>query len=432
MIRVILDGLVKRHGRVSAVDRASLEIRPRELTFVVGPADAGKTTLARLIAGLETPDDGEIYFDDRIVHAVPAEERRVALVVRDGALWPGLSAGENVGYPLKLRKEPRASRRARVAEMLTSMRIDSLAEKRPDQLSPSQRLRVALARALVTAPELLILDEPFEPFDARTAEEFRDDLRRIQIDHDVTTLVLTRNAREALSVADRLAVMDLGKIVQVGPPDDVYNHPADAFVARYLGPINLLQGQVDAHESSIKGEVVVRTPLGRLVGRSTANSLTAGTPVTIAIRPETSLPRAGDSLRLEPVSCDSRAARLSRRASTNPSPRTWRLACHRPGLAKPVGPGPRRPGADALRSTGIRRRPARQVFRPGPARLLISVSFVFAHDVDVAMSPFGAQAKFRAEPVERSRAVETDVGGIFLVVPGPESCPGDDQFRHDA
>jgi len=284
MIRVTLDGLVKRWDRESVVDQASLEIRPGELTYLLGPSGAGKTTLARLIAGLDSLDAGEIYFDQRLVHTLPPAARRVGLVFQDDALWPLMTVAENVAYPLKLLGQTRAERRDRVAEMLSVMRIDSLATKQPGQLSGLQRQRVALARALVAKPELLILDEPLGRLETRVRDELREEIRRIHIEEDVTTLVLTNDAREALALAERLAVMDLGRIVQVGTPQEVYNRPIDAFVARFLGQTNLLQGHVESADS--KGEVVVRTPFGRMVGQSANGSIAAGSPVTVSIRPE--------------------------------------------------------------------------------------------------------------------------------------------------
>jgi ABC-type Fe3+/spermidine/putrescine transport system ATPase subunit len=287
MIRVIIEGLVKRFGQIAAVEDVSLELRPGEVTYVLGPAGAGKTTLARLLTGLETPDDGEIYLGDRMVQSLPPDKRNVGMVFEDLALWPTLTVAENVGYPLKVRKLSRQDRRRRVGEALSAVRIDSLAGRRPEQLTAPQRLRAALARALVTEPELLVLDEPLRRLDPRVRDEAADDLRRAHAETGLTMLVLSEEPAEALSLADCLAVMDLGRIIQSGKPQELYNRPIDVFVARLLGPTNLLQGQVESHAIDMTNEVVIRTPLGRLIGQTIPGMTTQGSPVTISVRPET-------------------------------------------------------------------------------------------------------------------------------------------------
>ncbi len=287
MLRVQIEGLIKRYAGVAALDGVSMELRPGELAFVLGPPGAGKSTLARLIAGLDRPDDGEIFFNDRMVQEVPARERRVGMVFQHLGLWPSLTVAEHVAFPLRMKRTPAAERRRRVAEALNAMRIDSLAGRRPESLSPSQQLRTALARAVVADPDLLILDAPLRLLEPRAREEARDDLRQLHRESGRTTLVLTDDPEEALAMADSLAVIDLGRIVQSGRPHELYNNPIDVFVARLLGPTNLLQGQVDGHPGDLRGEIIVRTPLGRLVARTPPGATAPGTSVTISIRPET-------------------------------------------------------------------------------------------------------------------------------------------------
>lgn len=287
MTGVVLGGLVKRLDRVAVVDLDPdhpLDVAPGELLLVLGPSGSGKTTLARLIAGLESPDEGEIRFDDRSLSGVPPEDRKIGFVFQDDALWPHLSVAENVAYGLRARGVGRRERRSRVEEVLSAARLDGLADRRPESLSGLQRQRAALARALIVEPDVLLLDEPLGRLDGRVRAEFRDDIRRVHAESRTTTLVFTHDPREALALADRIAVIDLGRIIQVGTPSEVYNRPANAFAAQFLGPANLLQGQ--AESSGARGETVVRTSLGRLIGRADGGPVAAGTPVTLVIRPE--------------------------------------------------------------------------------------------------------------------------------------------------
>lgn len=287
MTRLVLEGLVKRYDRVSVVDldlENPLEVASGEPLLILGPSGSGKSTLARLIAGLEPLDEGEIYLDDRPVSHLPAEDRRVGLVFQDDALWPHLSVLENLAFGLRARRIARKERRSRLDEALSAARLDGLADRRPPSLSPLQRRRVAIARALVAEPAILVLDEPFEGLEDRVRAEFRDEIRALIADQRTTTLLLTRDVKTALAMADRLAILDLGRLVQVGSAPDVYNRPASSFVARLLGPVNLLPGQADSID--VRGQAVVRTPLGRLVGRLGPVPIAPSSPCTIAIRPE--------------------------------------------------------------------------------------------------------------------------------------------------
>ena len=284
MTHVVLENLVKRFDGVAVVEGASFEIRPGELAYLLGPSGAGKTILARLVAGLDTLDDGEIYFDGRLVQKVLPKERGVGFVFQGDALWPHLTVSGNVEYPLTIQKLPRRDRRARTAEILSSARLEAIANRRLDDLTGLQRQRVALARACVTRPHLLILDEPLARVETRDRVEFRDEIRRAVAEHQTTTLIVTNDPGEALAMATKVAIMDLGKILQAGDPSHVYNRPVDPFVARFLGPTNLIQGQVESTDP--RGDLVVRTPLGRLVGRADAGPISPGSAVTLSIRPE--------------------------------------------------------------------------------------------------------------------------------------------------
>ena len=284
MIRVRFDRLTKRYDRDPAVDDASLELPAGEVTVLLGPSRSGKTTLARLLAGLERADEGEIYFEDKLVQERPPEARNVGFVFQSDALWPRLTIAENLDYVLKLSKVPRAVRKDRIAESLNAVKIDTLSAKLPDQLSPLQRQKASLARALVSRPDFVILDEPSGTLEPRVRDEFRDEILRAHAEQGLTTLVLSTDPREALALSNRLALIDLGRIVQVGTPAEVYNRPVDMFSALMLGPTNRIQGQVEGIGS--RGEAVVRTPFGRLIGQVSAANLPSGTPVTLSIRPE--------------------------------------------------------------------------------------------------------------------------------------------------
>jgi ABC-type Fe3+/spermidine/putrescine transport system ATPase subunit len=287
MTALRLDGLVKRFDRLAAIDfgfDGALEVAPRELLVVVGRAGAGKTTLARLIAGLDAPDEGAVRLGERSLNGEPPEKRGVGLVFADAPLWPRWNVAENIGFGLRCRGLGRKARRLRINEVMALVGLEGLGTRRPAELSPLQRRRVAIARTLVLDPDVLLIDEPLDPLDEGDRTALVADLRRVHSEARLTMLVLTRCETEALSLGDRVAVLTLGRIAQVGPPAEIYQQPASREVAEAFGPVNAVRGQVDGFDS--RGDVVVRTPLGRLVGRARAESVAPGRAVLALFRPE--------------------------------------------------------------------------------------------------------------------------------------------------
>jgi putative spermidine/putrescine transport system ATP-binding protein len=241
---VRLEGVEKRYGDVVAVAGIDLEVRDGEFFSMLGPSGSGKTTTLRMIGGFELPTTGRVLLHGRDVTKVPAFERDVNTVFQDYALFPHMSVGDNVGYGLMVRKVGRAARRERVSEALRMVRLEGYDARRPGQLSGGQRQRVALARALVNRPRVLLLDEPLGALDLKLREEMQIELKQIQQQVGITFIYVTHDQGEALTMSDRLAVFNRGRIEQVGAPADVYERPATQFVAGFVGTSNLLSGDV--------------------------------------------------------------------------------------------------------------------------------------------------------------------------------------------
>src|SRR3954471_22890332 len=233
--------LAKSYGAVRAVDGVDLEIARGEFFTMLGPSGSGKTTTLRLIAGFELPDTGRVELGGRDVTHVPPYARDVNTVFQDYALFPHMSVADNVAYGLRLRGAGRAERRARAAEALEMVRLPDVGARKPAQLSGGQRQRVALARAIVNRPRVLLLDEPLGALDLKLRQEMQVELKRIQSEVGITFVYVTHDQEEALTMSDRLAVFDQGRIVQVGAPAEVYEHPATAFVAGFVGTSNVLE-----------------------------------------------------------------------------------------------------------------------------------------------------------------------------------------------
>ena len=276
MTSVRLDHLHKNFGETAALVDIDLQINAGELFFLLGPSGCGKSTLLRLIAGLHEPTRGRIFFNDRDVTPLGTDQRNAVMCFQSYALWPHMTVRDNVRFGLDVRKISLADANHRVDEVLAMVQMESLAERKPNQLSGGQQQRVALARALAVKPDCLLLDEPLSNLDAKLRQEMRGEIRRICKTTGFTTIYVTHDQKEALSVADRIAVLKDGRLMQVGTPGELYHSPSTSFVAGFIGQTNLLPGRTTGDHS-------VDTAAGRvLIGKQ----LPAGSNVILSIRPE--------------------------------------------------------------------------------------------------------------------------------------------------
>jgi iron(III) transport system ATP-binding protein len=285
MTAVRLDHITKRFGTTVALDAIDLEIKAGELFFLLGPSGCGKSTLLRLIAGLHDPSDGRIFFNGRDVTALGTDKRNAVMCFQSYALWPHMSVRDNVRFGLQVRKASKAEQDRRVDEVLALVQMDALAERKPNQLSGGQQQRVALARALAVQPDCLLLDEPLSNLDAKLRHEMRSEIRRICKSAGFTTIYVTHDQKEALSVADRIAVLKGGRLAQVGTPDELYHRPHTSFVADFIGQTNLIPGKLAGRDDK---HWVIETPAGNVTA-SRANApagMNGGADVLVSIRPE--------------------------------------------------------------------------------------------------------------------------------------------------
>jgi sulfate transport system ATP-binding protein len=256
---IVVQNVTKSFGAFQALKGVSLDAETGSLLALVGPSGCGKTTLLRVIAGLEAPDSGAVlYLDEEVTHT-PARDRNVGFVFQHYALFRHMTVFENVAFALRVRRRPNAQVKARVRELLRLIRLDGLERRYPAQLSGGQRQRVALARALAAEPKVLLLDEPFGALDAKVRLELRHWLRRLHDEIHVTSLFVTHDQEEALEVADKVVVMNEGRVEQSGTPADVFDHPANAFVMDFLGNVNVFHGRVQ-HGVAKLGGLEVEAP----------------------------------------------------------------------------------------------------------------------------------------------------------------------------
>jgi sulfate transport system ATP-binding protein len=237
-------GITKRFGDFVALQDVDLTVASGQLTALLGPSGGGKSTLLRIIGGLEEPDSGQVSIDGREITGVPAQRRNVGFVFQHYAAFKHLSVFRNVAFGLEIRKRPKAEIRKRVYELLELVHLEQFADRLPAQLSGGQRQRMALARALAVEPSVLLLDEPFGALDAKVRRELRDWLRRLHDEVHVTTVFVTHDQEEALEVSDEIVVINHGRIEQVGTPGDLYDKPANDFVMEFLGPVTRLEGRL--------------------------------------------------------------------------------------------------------------------------------------------------------------------------------------------
>jgi len=279
---IALKEVTKRFGTTLAVDRVSLDIGDGELFTLLGPSGCGKTTLLRLLAGFYPVDGGEIYFGRRRIDDLPPYERNIGMVFQNYALWPHMTVRGNVTYGLRLRKLSAADIERRFADGLAKVNLTGLEGRYPGQLSGGQQQRVALARALVLNPDILLLDEPLSNLDAKIRVQVRSEIRTLQRDLGITTVYVTHDQEEALSLSDRVAVMRDGRVQQVATPKTLYEQPANRFVADFVGTNNFIAGVYKEHAGE---EAVVETALGPLRARRAAG-MPAGARCVLAVRPE--------------------------------------------------------------------------------------------------------------------------------------------------
>jgi len=283
-VRIAVQNATKRFGAMAAANDVTLTVEEGELFTLLGPSGCGKTTLLRLIAGFYTPDAGEIRFDDRRVNEMPPHERGIGMVFQNYALWPHMTVAQNVAYGLKLRKVPSGDVEQRVHAVLEKVKLGGLDKRYPGQLSGGQQQRVALARALVLNPEILLLDEPLSNLDAKIRIQVRAEIRKLQKELGITTIYVTHDQEEALTLSDRIAVFDKGRLLEVGPPKTLYETPKTRFVADFIGINNQIEGTVIAVDGA-RRELRARTALGEW-SAICADELAVGSTCVLCVRPE--------------------------------------------------------------------------------------------------------------------------------------------------
>jgi len=288
-VKVRLDQVEKTLSRgvndtTLAMNRVSLEIEPGELFFLLGPSGCGKSTCLRTIAGFYQPDSGQLFFDGNLMNDVPPHKRNTGMVFQNYALWPHMTVAQNIEYGLNLRKIDKETRTQKVADVLQIVKMEEYADRPVNAISGGQQQRIALARAIVIEPDVLLLDEPLSNLDAKLRLELRNEIKRIHGHADITAIYVTHDQSEALSLADRIAVMCDGVIIQVGTPQEIYRQPINTFVANFIGETNFVQGRVMGKTAEF---LQIETPIGNLQATiSQQHNFKTGENIYCSIRPE--------------------------------------------------------------------------------------------------------------------------------------------------
>ena len=282
-MEIRLEHLTKKYDGATAVSNLSLTIEDGALHFILGPSGCGKTTTLRMIAGLETASSGKIYFDGKDVTQLSPADRGIGMVFQNYALWPHMTIEENISYGLKLKKLSAQDIKKRCAKYMKMMHLEELASRYPSQLSGGQQQRVALARALAIEPKVLLLDEPLSNLDAKLRSEMRQNLKKIHKEVKVTTIYVTHDQSESLSMGTSISIMKSGEHIQSGSPKEVYNKPQNAFIAKFIGETNLIKG---TYQTSKGLNPVIQTDFGQFMTQKNSDDFKDNEPVLLSMRPE--------------------------------------------------------------------------------------------------------------------------------------------------
>ncbi len=292
MSKLVLKDLTKRFDGAAAVDHVSLDVQEGEFVTLLGPSGCGKTTTLRTVAGFYQPDEGEVWFNDKLMNNVPPAKRNTAMCFQSYALFPHMNVRENIAFGLKMRKISAEEQKKRVGDALDMLSLTGMGERKPGQLSGGQQQRVALARAIVTQPDILLFDEPLSNLDAKLRVQVRVEIQEMQKRLGITSIYVTHDQDEALAISDRIVVMNKGQIEQVGDPQSIYLQPKTSFVAGFIGLANILEGKVAGIEN---GTVLLEMPFGILRAQTSQTLPKVGEKAHFSFRPENLLPATGNA-----------------------------------------------------------------------------------------------------------------------------------------